>query len=73
MMDLTKQEQSAIDRLKRLAKKWPASLWLFSASGTLCVMKAGENGEQVHREDDFGIDPAYLVATVNIMNDGGDW
>lgn len=67
----TKAEQRAINSLKRLAKNWPKTLWLFSASGTLWVMKAGEFGEQVHRGD--GIDPAFCITTIDIQNDGGDW
>jgi len=72
--ELTDKEKSAISALKRLAKKWPKSLWLFSASGTLCVMKAGPNGEQVHTSKNGGIDPDYIVETIKgIQNDGGDW
>jgi len=71
--DLTLAEQKAIQALKRLAKKWPKSLWLFSASGTLNVMRSGPKGEQVHTSGHGGIDPDYSVTTVNIPNDGGDW
>jgi len=71
--DLTPAEEKAIRALKSLAKKWPKSLWLFSASGTLHVMKAGPRGEQVHTCSHGGIDPSYSITTVNIQNDGGDW
>lgn len=70
-MDLTKEEQSAISSLKRVAKKWPKSLWLFSASGALLVMKKDENNEKVYKGD--GIDPNYEVAHIFIENDGGDF
>lgn len=71
--DLSPEETAAIRALRRLAKKWPASLWLFSASGTLYVMRKGAGGEKVHTPGG-GIDPAYEVATVHgIENDGGDW
>jgi len=67
-----KKEQKASDSLNRIAKKWPETLWLFSASGTLCVMRKGENGEQVETVGG-GIDQDYVLSTIDIMNDGGDW
>ena len=70
--ELNPAEQKAIRALKRLAAIWPNSLWLFSASGTLNVMKSGKYGEQVHGENG-GIDPEYRITTVKIQNDGGDW
>ena len=69
---LTKEEQGAISALERVAKRWPDSLWLFSASGTLHVMRTGSEGEQVHLFH-HGIDPGYCVTTIDIQNDGGDW
>lgn len=72
-LELTKEEQRAINSLKRLAKNWPKSLWLFSGSGSLHVMRVGEEGEQV-MNDQQGVDPDYVVATIDgIPNDGGDW
>jgi hypothetical protein len=75
-IEATPEEQRAINALKRLAKKWPRSLWLYSAAGTLCVMQADENGE--HRTGggasaNDGMDPDYCLETINIPNDGGDW
>lgn len=71
-MELTEKEEKAIHKLKLAAKIWPDSLWLFSASGSLHVMRHGENGEQVHLSHG-GIDPDYIVCGINISNDGGDW
>lgn len=68
----TPEEKRAIAALKRLAKTWPKSLWLFSASGSLCVMQKGEDGDRV-RLPCGGADPAANLATINIENDGGDW
>jgi hypothetical protein len=69
----TTEEQKAINSLKRLAKKWPKSLWLFSASGSLCVMRAGEDGEQATLGHG-GMDPSYILDNIHgIKNDGGDW
>jgi len=69
---LTKDEQSAINKLKRLSKSWPKSLWLFSASGTLCVMLAGKDGGPV-MDSQGCVDADYHVDTIYIKNDGGDW
>ena len=69
--DLTKEEQNAINTLRRLEKRWPDSLWLFSASGSLCVMKKNSDGERMSRGESF--DPNGHVVTIGIENDGGDW
>ena len=74
--ELTKEEKSAIAALKRLAKRWPDTLWLFSASA-LCVMRCGPNGEHVtggSNPSAEAIDPDYIVTTISgIDHDGGDW
>jgi hypothetical protein len=76
-VELTAQEKAAIGALKALARKWPKSLWLFSGSGSLCVMRAGEDGSPVHTGTGAsgGLDPDYVVETIGdrIPNDGGDW
>ena len=74
-IELTEKEKKAIRALKRAAKIWPDSLWLFSANGTLCVMKCDENGQHVLLEGSFhgGIDQDYVIDTIDIDNDGGDW
>jgi len=71
-IDLTKEEKKAIAAIKRVAKIWPDSLWLFSASGNLTVMRKGENGEKVHL-DNCGFDQKHIVDYIDIDNDGGDW
>lgn len=70
-MKLTKQEKEAIQKLKEVADIWPNSLWLFSASGSLHVMKK-KKGKRVMFYG-AGVDPDYSVDTINIENDGGDW
>ena len=71
---LTKKEKDAICILQKLADRWPKTLWLFSASGRLHVMKCGPNGEQVQRPPPIrGTDPNYDIMTIDIPNDGGDW
>jgi hypothetical protein len=62
MRDLTPVEASAIRSLKRLARKWPDTLKLFSWSGNLYVMDA---------EMAPGAEAA-LDAISGIPNDGGD-
>jgi len=70
-LELTKEEKAAISSLKRLAKRWPESLWLYN-NGTMYVLKAGENGEHVHRGD--AIDQDYVIEQIDgIHSDGGDW
>ena len=65
-------EDAAISALHRLQKKWPKSLWLFAASGTLTVMKKDENGNK--RITEFGgFDSDATVTTIDIECDGGDW
>ena len=79
--DLNPSEEKAIRILRKLEKEWPKSLWLFSASGSLCVMRKDENGERAVRpsgegdgdDQGGGMNSDYIVTTINIENDGGDW
>lgn len=68
---LTDDERKAIRAMNRLAKTWPKSLWLFSASGTLTIMRKDATGTRAGDGD--GVDQAFAVDTVDIQNDGGDW
>lgn len=70
--DLTPEERRAIAALHRLAKTWPRTLWLYSASGSLHVMRAAPDGRHLMKNRD-GVDPRAVVATIKIPNDGGDW
>lgn len=72
MKNLTEEEKKAISSLEKLAKNWPDSLWLYSASGSLCVMKKDSKGNKVMTREG-GFDPDYSVSTILIENDGGDW
>jgi hypothetical protein len=69
---VTDEERRIVARLKRLARDWPKSLWLFSGDGTLHVMRAGPDGERVETASG-GVDPEYSVATIDIPADGGGW
>jgi hypothetical protein len=71
-MEPTAEEFAAISSLKRVSKKWPKSLWLFSASGSLLVMKKDKNGKKVIKKNG-SVDQDYVIATIDIENDGGDF
>ena len=73
--ELTPKEQKAIRQLRRVAKTWPASLWLFAggSAGGVYVMKAGEDLKPVMAENG-GVHPDYLIETIyGFHADGGDW
>ena len=79
-MEVTHEEEKAIASLKRLAKRWPKSLWLYSGSGNLNVMRYGKDGKPVMTDGDCGrggsggfFDPDYSLDVIDIPNDGGDW
>lgn len=80
-IQVSDDESKAIASLKRVAAKWPKSLWLYSASGSLHVMKMRSDGKRAvingcgtGRGGDGGMDADYIVATIKgIENDGGDW
>ena len=72
MADLTREEQAAIRALTRLSSRWPRSLWLFAASGSMMVMRVDEHGERAENEHG-GVDRRQIVGRVSIPCDGGDW
>lgn len=43
---LNDKERKTIASIRRLALKWPKSLWLFSANGELQIMKKDKNEER---------------------------
>lgn len=77
---LTEHEESCIRSLKRLAQKWHKHtnrLWLFSASGDLCVMlKEGNGNKEPEFNSDGCVNQNNMVVgceRIEIPNDGGDW
>ena len=72
--DLTPEEKAAIRDLKKLAQKWPKSLWLYSGAGSLFVLRTTPEGEHAMTKHG-GVDPAFVVESLgtSIPNDGGDW
>lgn len=70
--ELTSKEKKAIERLQKVFKNWPESLWLFN-NGTMCVMKKNKQGERVFTKSG-GVDSNYCIDTIdNIHSEGGDW
>lgn len=78
---LTDKEIELIKDLKRVSTKWNKHgqrLWLYSAAGTLHVMMKNGSGNE---HPDFGgdnplpegVNPANVITTIDITNDGGDW
>lgn len=73
MIEINVKEKAAIAALKKIAKTWPDSLWLFSGSGVLYVMKKDDGKRAMTNGKDGGVDPDFTVAHINIESDGGDW
>lgn len=68
--ELTEGERKAISALKRVAAKWPDTIMLFSAAGSLVVLDSDKSGWEsgaggVLRQD-------APLANIDIPNDGGD-
>jgi hypothetical protein len=72
LMEITKEEMSAINTLKRLQKNWPKSLWLFANGQSLCVLKKTSDNKRAYGERE-AVDQDYVVASISIENDGGDF
>jgi predicted amidohydrolase len=64
---LTNEERKAIASLQRLAARWPQSLKLFSWSGSLVVVPAGQSLAEADDPEDL-----ILAQIDGIPNDGGD-
>jgi hypothetical protein len=73
-IELSQAELMAIQRLKRCAKDFPPTLWLFNTgSGTTFIMRMKDNGEIVFKDDGFP-DRDYIVDTLHgIHIDGGEF
>lgn len=69
---LTKEERKVISQLEKLAEQWPSTLWLYSGGGTLYLMRTNDKGEKVMASSG-GYSQDYIVDSIGIENDGGDW
>lgn len=75
-IELTEDERRAIASLKRLAKRWPSTLWLFaggSGGDNITILRTGPNGKRMHLPRQGGIDQSFIVDSTKIPSDGGDW
>lgn len=70
---LSPKEAEAVAALKKLAKTWPKTLWLFAGGegGSLHVM-IKHNGEHAMLPNG-SVDPAWAAETIDIEADGGGW
>lgn len=70
---LTNDEIKTIASFKRLAKRWPKTLWVFGGGegGPLAILKLNEKGERVYRSS--CVDQNFIVDYVDIPHDGGGW
>lgn len=68
-------EEAVASALKRLQAKWPDGLWLFSNGQSVYLMRTHADGTRHIASGDTkgGMDPALIVASFQIPNDGGDW
>ena len=70
MSDLTPEERKAIRAIKRIAKTWPDTLWLFADGGAILFLRTGPGGR--HVVDEHGcVDRSYEVGSVSIPAEGG--
>ena len=70
--DLTPRERKAVSLLKQAARHWPDSLWLYCGSGSMAVLRVGEDGRPAMTSDG-AVDQDYVVEPIGIPSDGGDW
>ncbi len=74
LLDLTKEEKAAVTRFKSAAGTLGKyGFWIFSGSGSLCIMRCGNKGESTVMTESGGVDPRFMVDQAKILNDGGDW
>ena len=61
-----------VRRLRQIERDWPEGYWLFSASGSLNLMREKPEGRATRARG--GMDQTDIVETFSgIPNDGGDW
>jgi hypothetical protein len=71
---LTREQRNAIRCLKRLARRWPKGIWLFSGESTLWVMRDPPEGEDTCEPGGGSVRQDLCVTAIpGIPNDGGGW
>ncbi len=74
MVKTTKKEAAAIERLRDALENLPASMWLYAAAGSVHVMKLDKTGQRAMADNrSVGYSQDYIVASIDVASDGGDW
>lgn len=62
-------------RLRRILAEMPTDVWIYAASGTLCLMAKNEAGMHATRggANDESVDQDAMIDTLPGSCDGGDW
>ena len=60
-------------RLRKVLAEMPHEVWLYAASGTLCLMAKTEDGHHAVHPGERGYDQDAVIATLPGECDGGDW
>ena len=69
--ELTKEEVTAIRRLKSVAKIWPDTLTLYSFNSSLVVFTTEDFARVADGGDGIAFDDAIVDSVNGIPNDGG--
>jgi hypothetical protein len=69
---VTTEEKKVIEMLRRVAKIWPATLWIFCDGNGLRIMRRGADGQR-QTTSDGAMAQRSIVTTIDIPSDGGDW
>ena len=75
-MEPTAEESRWIERLRKVCADMPQSCWLFAADSGICVMRRGQYGRHAivgDAREGGGMDQKYILASVKVDADGGDW
>jgi len=72
--DFTKEERSALRKMDAAMKTLSNRHWFFAASGTMCIMRKGDDDNRVVNTNG-GMNNDYVAAIMGsgCDIDGGDW
>jgi len=71
-MEATAKEQAWFDRLKRCYDEMPDSVWIFTANGTVNMLRLGGDGRRA-MDGGGSVDQDFLLDGFVARTDGGDW
>ena len=70
----SEKEAKVIGRLRKALESLPDSLWLFCDGNNVHVMANKENGHRaITGSEGSGYDQDYIIESINVSCDGGDW